>query len=48
MNQHDCFCKTKMGKRDHALMTVVAQIVKTEQSELREITQYMKIRRPSR
>ena len=48
MNQHDCFCKTLMCKRDHALITVVAQIIKTEQSISREITQYTKIRRPSR
>jgi len=37
-----------MSKRDHALIIVVAQIIKTGQSESREITQHMKIRRPSR
>jgi hypothetical protein len=46
MNQNECFCKNIMGKRDHTLIIVVAQIIKTEQSESREITQHTKIRHP--
>jgi hypothetical protein len=48
MNQHDCFCKQLIGKREHALIIVVAQIIKTEQSASREITQHTNIRCPSR
>jgi hypothetical protein len=42
------FCKQLIGKREHALIIVGAQIIKTEQSASREITQHTKIRRPSR
>ena len=44
MNQYDCFLQALIGK----LIIVVAQIIKTEQSASREITQHTKIRSPFR